>query len=251
MVKALPDTALRLLLSPLLAAQAVHVRSRALKLPEAAGARAGVAGAGPGLRLLILGDSSAAGVGVATQDSALTGELIARLSASFRLHWTLDAVTGATTASTLARLEGRTPVAADAVVVGLGVNDTTRFVPAHLWRARQARLLDRLRQQHGAQRIYVSGVPPLDRFPLLPNPLRWTLGRHAARLDAELCALVAARPDCTYITLDLELEPHLMAEDGFHPGPEVYRAWADTVAERIAHDFAAISDARSNSAAEA
>jgi hypothetical protein len=66
--------ALKLALSPLLVVQALHTRARVPSLPEAAGAREGVLGRGAvALRLLIAGDSSAAGVGVATQQHALAG----------------------------------------------------------------------------------------------------------------------------------------------------------------------------------
>ena len=67
-----------LLTAPLWLAQGVHVAITTERLPEAAGPRQGRIGAGR-LRLLILGDSSAAGVGVATQDLALAGRLAAAL----------------------------------------------------------------------------------------------------------------------------------------------------------------------------
>ena len=70
--------AAKLLLSPILVAQALTTRARLPCLPEAAGDRAGVIGRGPLLRLLMLGDSSAAGVGVAEQGQALTGHCRAR-----------------------------------------------------------------------------------------------------------------------------------------------------------------------------
>ena len=50
----------KLLLSPLLVAQALATRVRMPRLPEAAGPREGETGRGPLLRLLIVGDSSAA-----------------------------------------------------------------------------------------------------------------------------------------------------------------------------------------------
>ncbi|HSN31662.1 MAG TPA: SGNH/GDSL hydrolase family protein, partial [Ideonella sp.] len=59
--------ALKLALAPLLVAQALGTRRRALRLPEAAGPREGLVGAqgdAPAFRLLLAGDSSAAGVGV-------------------------------------------------------------------------------------------------------------------------------------------------------------------------------------------
>ena len=50
-------------LAPLLVAQALRTRRVTPRLPEAAGERSGTQGEGPRLRLLVLGDSAAAGVG--------------------------------------------------------------------------------------------------------------------------------------------------------------------------------------------
>ncbi len=67
------DMVVRTVLLPVLLGQAVYLRKNVVKLPEPEGARIGVLGEGPLLRLLILGDSSAAGVGVETQADALLG----------------------------------------------------------------------------------------------------------------------------------------------------------------------------------
>ena len=67
-------TAAKVALSPLLIWQGRQVRREAPRLPEATGPRLGLAGmerhsgAMPRLRVLIVGDSSGAGVGAATQD---------------------------------------------------------------------------------------------------------------------------------------------------------------------------------------
>ena len=77
---------LKLALGPLLIWQGRQVRSVAMKLPEAAGPRQGVAGEGaPQLRLLGVGDSSAAGVGVADQQQALAAPLAAALIKHLRV----------------------------------------------------------------------------------------------------------------------------------------------------------------------
>lgn len=232
------DILSRTVLLPLLAAQGLHVRRKALILPEAEGPRAGIDGTGPDLHLLVLGDSSAAGVGVARQQDALSGQLAAALNPHFRLHWRLEARTGETTRSTLARMRDIRPMRTDAVVLALGVNDTTRLAAPGGWLRRQQALYDLLRRDCGAQQIYVTAVPPLGQFPLLPQPLRWVLGRHARGLDLHLQRLLADQPDCTHISLDLPPDPALMADDGFHPGARVYRHWARLVATRIRQDFA-------------
>ncbi len=231
-----PDLVAKVVLAPLLIAQGLRVRRTAMSLPEALGPRTGHAGSGPALRLLILGDSSAAGVGVATQDEALSGHLAAALAARFTLNWRLLAQTGATTATTLRALDDAIG-GFDVAVLALGVNDVTRGVPLGRWINGQTALWDRLSDQFGVTRIYVSGVPPLGDFPLLPHPLRWVLGRQATRYDAALQTALRARSDCTYVPLSPSLGPADMAEDGFHPGPRIYRDWGGKLAAMIAADL--------------
>ena len=120
------DITATLLLSPLLLAQAVRVRKIALQLPEAAGPRTGITGSGPALRVLIIGDSSAAGVGAPTQEVALAGRLVNSLGKNHTVQWQLIASTGATTPTTLHRLHSEILPQTDIAVVVLGVNDVTR-----------------------------------------------------------------------------------------------------------------------------
>ena len=234
------DMPARVALFPLLVAQALQVRRRALKLPEAAGPRAGTAGDGPDLRLLILGDSSAAGVGADHQDQALSGQLVQRLAKTHRVTWRLEATTGHTTKDALNRLGGLGAEQFDVAIVALGVNDVTRAVPLRLWLERQSRLITRLQTDFGVRQICLSGLPPMGEFPLLPHPLRWILGRQARRFDQHLRQLAAGVPNVSVTAMTFDLSVDHMAEDGFHPGPEVYAAWADMFMDQIQLDRAAI-----------
>lgn len=227
------DTALKLALAPLLLAQGLRVRRRALVLPEADGAREGTAGTGAALRLLIVGDSSAAGVGAASQQEALAGQLAARLAARHRVSWRLIARTGATTADTLDRLDATAPARFDIALTALGVNDVTHGVPLRRWLAQQARLRDLLAERFGVAHVVSSGLPPMGQFPALPQPLRAVMGLTARRFDRALAGAVAAAPDATHVAFNLALGPDLMAQDGFHPGPAGYATWAEGLAAAI------------------
>lgn len=223
----------RLALAPLLLAQGAVVRARALRLPEPPGPRAGTAGDGPPLRLLIAGDSSAAGVGCDHQDDALAGQLVTRLAAHHRVTWRLEAATGATTADTIARLAALPPEPFDAAIIALGVNDTARMVPRARWERGVLTLHSLLQTRFGTGRTLWSGVPPMGRFPLLPQPLRATLGALAARNDAALARLAAATPGLEHLALDLPLSADLMATDGYHPNAAACALWADRLAARL------------------
>ena len=84
-------------LLPVIVIQGVKVRKNTPPLLEASGDRDGLIGQGQALSLLILGDSAAAGVGVETQQDALSGAIISELKKEYLLHWKLHAKTGDTT----------------------------------------------------------------------------------------------------------------------------------------------------------
>lgn len=226
----------RLALAPVMLMQGLAVRKHALILPEAAGPRHGVAGAGPELRVLITGDSSAAGVGVAHQDQALAGQLVAALAPQFTVHWQLEARTGATTAQALEHLRGLDAGPFDLVVQALGVNDVTHQVRLSRWLADQSALAALYQDKFGARFVYRSGVPPLGLFPVLPAPLRHVLGAQARQFDAGLAA--SSTGPLRHLPFDpARLDPAQMAEDGFHPGAPVYTLWAQELAEMIRNDL--------------
>lgn len=229
--------AARVCLGPLLLLQGRRVRRVTPRLPEAEGPRAGIEGAGAGspLRLLVVGDSSAAGVGVSHQQAALaqpTARALARRIGR-PVKWQLVARSGACTEEAIELLRASPVSPADVLVTALGVNDVTgqraaRFVGdiAELWRvaARHAGV------RHGV----LAGLPPMHAFPAVPQPLRWYLGQYARGLDASLEAWIAAQPHLRFCSMQWPVGPGSVATDGFHPGPEGYARWSEAMAAKAA-----------------
>lgn len=220
-------------LGPLLLLQGRHVRRVTPRLPEAAGDRQGEIGQGPPLRLLIAGDSAAAGVGAAEQAEALSGRLAALLATDFRVSWTLVATTGHTTTQALQQLRELPRAVYDVVVVSLGVNDLTGGTPRQRWLRHQAQLVDLLREQFQARHILLSALPPMHVFPALPQPLRWYMGSQAQRYNLGLQDWARQHGDCEFLATEFPGDLALMASDGFHPGPGAYKLWAGQLAARI------------------
>lgn len=236
--------AAKLALTPLLVLQALHTRRRVPVLPEAAGPRRGEVAA-PGARdeplhLLIVGDSSAAGVGVDRQDRALAGWLSRSLAAALplRVRWSLVAKSGVTTAQALDLVREARPAPHDVAVVVTGVNDVIEQVPAQrAVRAREA-LADWLLAETRVRHVVFAALPPVDQFPALPQPLRWIAGADARRHDLAQAAWAAARRrergDVSHVPIAIGLGPENMARDGFHPGEPVYRACGEAIAAHLA-----------------
>jgi lysophospholipase L1-like esterase len=228
--------AAKLALGPLLIRQAGVVRCTALRLPEAAGPREGVAGEGvPVMRVLVVGDSSAAGVGIPTQDQALAQPLARALADRLQgaVAWQLVAQSGLDTPGARALL-ARTQVApAQVAVTVLGVNDVTAQRSAGSFVTHQAQLWSDLRERCAARWGVVCGLPPMDRLTAMPQPLRWYLGRYASGLDAAVREW-SRREDLGYCGLRWTDDPRFLASDGFHPGPALYPEWAQRLADLIA-----------------
>lgn len=228
--------AIKLALSPLLIAQAVHTRLRMPRLPEAAGPRSGVAGEGEaGPRLLIVGDSSAAGVGVDTQDRALSGRLSTALARRLdrAVPWQLCALSGINSLQAIDLLADARP--ADLAVVVTGVNDVVdRLSPAVAMAAR-GRLVQALRERIGVRHVVMTPVPPMHRFAGLPQPLRWVAGQDALAHERSLQAWATGQADVSHLPFDLPMDDaSLLAQDGFHPGEPLYRLWGAALADHLA-----------------
>jgi len=233
-----------LTLGPWLLLQGRRVRRVTPVLPEPPGPRSGRVELPPpltplnhlgqisaGLRVLITGDSAAAGVGASHQDQALAGQLPPRLAQAFAcpIEWSLVARTGLTVESLcglLAQQDPPEPV--DIVLVSIGVNEVTAGTDVSAWQSRLHGLHALLTGRLGARCILYSGIPPMHRFPALPQPLRWFLGRRARRLDRALAHWVKQVPGAHWVPLP-DLPDEAIASDGFHPGVQAYRAWAEVV----------------------
>jgi lysophospholipase L1-like esterase len=188
------------------------------------------------LRLAVLGDSSAAGVGAATHDDALAGQLAGTLAGltGRAVSWRAIAESGATTrrvGATLARglripIEGWRP---DIVVVVVGVNDLLRWRSMPAWRADLTELFRQVRRYAGGALVVASGLPPVDQFPLLPATIRWAAGYRMRRMN-RILAEVAAQTGNLQVALAGASQEHWFASDGFHPAPAGYRAWSRILA---------------------
>ena len=118
---------------PLLWLQATHVRRITPSMPEPPGCRAGIAGRGPLLRLLVAGDSGAAGIGAPSQDQALCGQLVRFLSQHHTVHWCVLAANGLNSPGLLKLLAAAPSARFDVVVLSIGANDATGLLSPLRW----------------------------------------------------------------------------------------------------------------------
>src|SRR5690606_10999713 len=180
--------------------------------------------------------SAAAGVGVEHQDDALLGAILKDLQHDFKIQWKLHAKTGDSTAKVIRAIEQLETEHFDVVISSVGVDDVTKLMPADLWIQKQKKLYAMIQQKFSPELVIAAGVPPMNKFPALPNPLAWLFGQYAKKMNQQLAKFVASQDSMQWIEYDIEKYRAMnleMAADGFHPSKEVYTLWGQEVSSKI------------------
>ena len=231
------DVATRLALGPVLLAQAARLRRTTVELPEPAGARRGVAGQGARrLRLLVVGDSSAAGVGARHQRDALAQPLAANVARQLEaaVHWQLVAESGLTSQGVMQRLLRARPLAADIAVIVVGVNDITKDVPLAFALRQRQHIADWLQVHAGVRHAVFPALPEMELFPAIPRPLSWYAGQLARRNNRAQARWASRAAGVSHLAMDDLTDAGLFSEDGFHPARELYARIAERIAGHVA-----------------
>ena len=232
---ALPQTFTRLAalpLAPVLVNQARALRRGTPLLPDAQKPWSGIHPGPDPVRVLVLGDSTAAGVGALTQQEALPGWVAHEIAERFGRgsDWRAVGESGATAKDVLARhMAAATALPFDLAVLSIGANDALglRYRPAF---ARDVLAIVRmLRAASPESDLLVSLLPRFDRFSLMPEPLRGALARHAASLDTGARLAVGHLPGVVAIPPPPPYVDGFFASDEFHPSSLGYRLWAEYV----------------------
>jgi lysophospholipase L1-like esterase len=224
------------LLFPVLLYQGKQARLTTPRLPEASGSPCGQCGEGaPGRRVLVIGESTAAGVGVETHDQGLASQLAREIHerTGQTIAWHTFGVNGIRLGALVHTLEAAELPEADVVLLSMGVNDTTGFTPRFRFR-RQLRALRELLAPRYSGPILLLSVPPMHLFTALPSPLRHVMGWRARQLDNLYIRLARQFPeDFRYVNYPVVTDPELLAKDGYHPGQKGYRYIAEALADRV------------------
>ena len=215
--------------APVLVVQAKTLRRTALILPEAALPWTGsIPGPDP-LRMLVLGDSTAAGVGAKTQSDALPGNLGRELADRWSrgVEWTAIGRSGATSRDIIRDfLDAATAHPYDFVFLSIGANDALGLRSRSAFARDVRRILAELRAASPQAPILMSSLPVFKRFQLLPNPLRRNLYLHSSSLESVARAIVDGQPGMSMSPAPPPYTEGFFASDLFHPSESGYRDWA-------------------------
>ena len=235
-------------LFPLLYYQGKKIRANVPELPEAQ-KPTGTSGDGsPSLRLLGLGESTIAGIGVDFHSKGFTGHLARLLAEQTKrqIDWQVVARSGYTAKKVRERLVPKLSTAPlDIIVIGLGGNDTFKLSSPRHWQQEISALITELQARFPAVKIVFANVPPIRSFPAFTPLAKFVLGRQIDLLHQVLVKLVKEHSQVWYVSERIRLSywlehfkeeaytPHDFFSDGVHPSELTYRTWAAEVANFI------------------
>jgi lysophospholipase L1-like esterase len=208
------------------------------------------------LRMLVLGDSTTAGVGVDRAEDALPTRLAEAVAAERgrRVHVMSYGWTGARVADLLRDQlprslrpapEGGTRPAllprADIVAIVIGANDATNRTPPRRFRSDLRRLLAEIRTAAPEAEVVLAGVPifrgalrQVEPLMLLTDQYGRLLRR--AQREEALAAGIAFADLARDATPRMRLRRDTLSTDGFHPSAVGYQIWAEVIAAALAGD---------------
>lgn len=218
--------------APFLYLQGQYTRRRVGVLPGAGGDTTGVTRNGDkAARLLVLGESTVAGLGARTHDLALTGQFAHRLSDHLgrSVQWTVIGKNGVTARQALDELVPQMPAGPfDYILLGIGGNDVLKLSSPRKWRRDMTELIATLRAKNPSAAIFVTNCPMIKLSPALPQPIKFLLWRLSLLHDANIREFSATMDRVFYYHQPRAVTEGFFA-DGIHPSEKGYADWSEAM----------------------
>lgn len=221
--------------SPLLFLQGQYTRRKVGLLPDAAGDKTGIAGegSGPAAKLLVIGESTVAGLGARTHELALAGQFAKRLSSRLDrpVEWTVIGRNGVTARRTIDELVPQIPQDEkfDYILVGIGGNDVMKLSSPKKWRRDMIELLGVFRDRNPEAVIFISNCPMIKYSPVMPHPIKFLLWELSKLHDANIREFTAGMERVHYYPQPADVKVDGFFADGIHPSEQGYSDWADAM----------------------
>lgn len=195
-------------------------------------------GAGPSLAYAIMGDSTSISQGSDYKDGFAAAS-ITHLSKQFAVRSINTGISGATSEEVRKdQLKKVLDFNPDIVLLAIGANDATHFVPGNKIQESVQSIIDELRRVNPKVKIIVTSSPAMDSVSRFPIGAKQLMGLRTKQVNKVFRALInknnlisapiAERTREAFIS-----DPSLTAADKFHPNKRGYALWIPVINEAI------------------
>lgn len=226
--------------APFLYLQGQYVRRKVGLLPDAAGEKTGKFGDDEDfVNLLAIGESTVAGLGAKTHETALAGQFARVLSETIgkSVRWHVIGKNGVTAKRALKELVPLIPDEEkfDYIIVGLGGNDVLKLSSPLKWRRNMMKILRLLREKHPESVIFITNVAAIKLSPALPEPIKFILGRLSRLHNANIKQFVREFERVYYYEQPESVPPDFFS-DGIHPSEAGYKVWSEEIIKTMSRN---------------
>ncbi|ADV50112.1 lipolytic protein G-D-S-L family [Cellulophaga algicola DSM 14237] len=235
-------------LLPLLYFQGKKIKKNVPRLPEARGPKGITSIASKKvLRMLTIGESTIAGVGVATHQEGFTGNLANELAIALQtnIEWKVYAKSGYTAKQVCDKIIGTiTEKSIDIIVIGLGGNDAFELNSPKKWNRDIRTLIKSIQLKFKGVPVVFTNMPPIKEFPAFTALIKFIIGNLVTILGNELEKVVKNFDNVYYYTrpvssvdlinrYNLNIHSSNFFSDGVHPSKTTYQIWAKDISNFI------------------
>lgn len=220
--------------APFLYLQGQYIRRKIGRLPDASGDNKGLfKKTDEAVKLLVLGESTAAGVGARTHETGLAGQFARFLGEKLgkSVAWDVVGRSGITIGETIDELVPKIPAENyDFIMLALCGNEVLKLRSPRRSRRDMQKLIAILRENNPNATFFITNAPAVRLSPVLPFPIKNILGNLSALHDANAREFTAELDRVYYFHQPSSVPENFFA-DGLHPSEAGYTAWSKRMIE--------------------
>lgn len=217
-------------IAPLLFLQGAITRWKVGVLPDAQGPTTGVYGSDLNpVNLLVIGESTVAGLGARNHELALVGQFAKYLSGHIEhsVAWEVIGRNGVTARRTIDELVPLVPDKTfDYILLGIGGNDVMKLSSPRRWRHDMLELIGIMRDRNPEAVIFISNCPMVIYTDAIPPPSKNLLWELSKMHDANIKEFTRDLERVFYYPQPVEVRLEGFFADGIHPSEQGYSDWA-------------------------
>jgi lysophospholipase L1-like esterase len=216
---------------PYLVYQAKKVRKSSPKLPS----QSSLLTLGQGEKhVLLLGESTVAGVGASAAAHTLAGNFARMLGDSYQIETIGKKGLRVKDAFSLYQLQKKSrTTTSEGVILFLGANDCFLLTSPQEFKQELRSLIQQIQEETDADWIYLAAIPPVHLFPAFSEQMRAFLSKQRAYLQREMEDIAANDPKVIYHAIPMDLQPEFFSADGVHPSDLGYQKIAELAIEKM------------------
>lgn len=220
--------------APFLYLQGQYVRRKIGRLPDADGEKYGHFALGnESVKLLVLGESTASGVGASTHETGLAGQFSRFLGEKIgkSVEWQVVGKSGITIDRTIRELVPEIPDETfDYIMLALCGNEVLSLRSPRVFRRDMRRLIAIMKEKNPDATFFITNAPAVRLSPVLPFTIKFILGHLSALHDANAREFTSEMERVFYFHQPTTVPEDFFA-DGLHPSEKGYTVWSKRMIE--------------------